>query len=131
MIPNLVTIGGLVDTSAVGEDPVGCREVGIDSPVLFENATEFANLSLAGAGCVRSTPEGALDLTPAPSDSSSALTPSPEESRRMTSSHGCVVTGGFSGEGGFYLRQTTLSIWRSARCDGWSRNGGGSLDVGL
>ena len=72
-IPNLVEFGGLFDAAAVDEDPVGCREVGIDSPVLFENATEFSNLCLAGAGCIRSVPEDALSLFPAPCDCSFAL----------------------------------------------------------
>ena len=101
LVPNFVEFGGLVDTSAVDEDPVGCREVGIDSPVLFENATEFLNLSFAGAGCIRSMPEGALDLTPAPSDSLSALVPSPCERRRTTGSHERLVAGGLAVAGRF------------------------------
>ena len=101
MIPNLVKFGGLFDAAAVDVDPVGCREIGIDGPVLFENATEFLNLSLAGAGCIRSTPEGALDLTPAPSDSPSALVPTPCERRRTTGSHERIVAGGFAVAGRF------------------------------
>ena len=93
-IPNLVEFGGFFDAATVDEAPVGCREVGIDAPVLFENATEFSNLSLAGAGCIRSTPEGALNRTPAPSDSSSALVPSPCERRRTTGSLQSIA-GGF------------------------------------
>ena len=98
MVPNFGEFGGLVDTSAVDEDPVGCREVRMDSPILFENATKFADRSLAGAGCVGSTPESALGLLPAPSDSSSALIPSPEERRRTTGSHesGGVLQGTLS-----------------------------------
>ena len=102
MIPNLVEFGGLVDAAAVDEDPVGWREIGIDRPVLLENATEFSNLSCTGAGCIRSVSEGALVLTPAPSDSSSALVPSPVERRRTPGSLQ-------SAAGGFWLLRSTLN----------------------
>ena len=77
---------------------------------------------LAGAGCMGSTLEGALDLTPAPSDSSSALIPSPEERRRTTGSYECVIADLL---GVSFLSGGSLNVgwqrWRRAQ----------DLDVGL
>ena len=76
-VPNTEEFVGLVDAAVLDEDAVGRTEIGINGPIFLENAAEFSNLSHAGAGCIRSVPEGALSLFPAPCDCSFALPSSP------------------------------------------------------
>ena len=68
---------GLVDAAVIDEDAVGHTEIDINGPFFLENAAEFSDLSQAGAGCIRSVPEGALSFFPAPCDCSSALPSTP------------------------------------------------------